>query len=310
MLLDIFGGLLLPQLQAEGLLPSTTVLFDAESLFLEGVIEDNFPRYFARAGELFREGPMSLEVLAQRLVAEIRRTLGTPSHPPKLEITSTGLVRMLTEFREGACDFLGATTHFCAFRRMKDFRSVPVYMPSLTDAVSPLHWLYNHTCGVVPGCFCLPGGGTMARTGLLVCFMEALLRLYPQIYGEDALLTVLAEQAGFKPILSRQVRITNRCPTVGERSAIDQPESWKVQFVKWYCAFGQIRRLYGEEICRSVLGPSEQDVLLAGAAIAACEFEITRAPQSITKTLRDIAACGGAFAEVEQMLGTTAQEST
>jgi hypothetical protein len=269
MLLDLFRGLLAPNLQRDWVAPRWSLLIDAETLLIEAEPDPHFSETAESAARLLAEHSGDVRSVAQRLLRDV---VPDSQATPRFNIASPGLVRMLREFGSQPLDVLGAATHFCAFRHSTTFRGVPVYMPSPGDPISATHLFYNAACGLMPGCSCMPGGGTLAKTETLVGFMSVILERYPNIYGEDAIFTVLVEQSGLRMRLSRSVRITNRCPARGEMVGDPPRPAWQDQLQRWYRGFAQVQALYGRSACRSVIGPEQDDVLAGGLALAVGAF--------------------------------------
>jgi hypothetical protein len=299
MLLDLFGGLLLPNVQTGWKVPSTALLFDAESVFLRRQPEHDFLELVEQARKLLRLTHGNARAAADALIGEDSSAVG--ARRTTIDNSSAGLLDMLTEFRCGNFDVLGASTRFTAFGKRSTFGGIPVDLPTPLDPISAMHAVYNHICGILPGCRCMPGGGTLARTEVLVALMNVVLSRYPYIYGEDALFTVLAEQLGLRMHLTTQVQVTNRCPALGERLADTGHDAWVAQFAKWYRGFHQIENLYGSEPCQSIVGPTEQDVLAAGIAIAACRYRAKGDAVEALRFLEQLAATQPVLATIHEM---------
>ncbi len=300
MLLDLLAGLLLPNVQRGWVAPALTLLFDAESMFMNRSQDGCFLELLGRARHLLDLTDGDTRAAARALIDE-NRWAGDTARSTGAGPSANGLVEMLSDFRFGNLDVIGASTRFTAFTRRSRFSGLPVCFPSPHGPISAMHAVYNQICGIVPGCACMSGAGTLARTEVVISLMNVVLSRYPRIYGEDALFTVLAEQLSLRIHLSTRVQVTNRCPALGERSAHADHDAWVGQFAKWYSGFAQIENLYGSEICRSVLGPDEQDVPASGIAIAACRYRAKGDLEEALHILDELAATRPLVTTIREM---------
>lgn len=295
MLLDLIDGLLLPNMQTGWGAPHTALVFDAEAVFVEHEPDDTLAAAIAQARSwLERSGGHPVRAALAMAADAPRRSAGRSG----FDIASPGLARLLAEWRGGTLDVLGPATRFCAFGAPRTFRGVPVLMPLPAEPISAVHRVYNETCGVLPGCSCMSGAATLARTDVLLGMLSVILARYPDIYAEDAIFTVLAEQAGLRLRLARDVQITNRCASRNESAGEPPRPAWVAQIIKWYRGFDQVEQLYGAGPCASVLGPGTDEFLAAAVAIAA--RDLTADADGAKAFLQDVSEAGPAFDEIRK----------
>ncbi len=300
MLLDLINGFVRPNIEGGWRAPDAALVFDAEAVFIEhepDEPDESLAAAIADARGLLERCERNPATAARALAAESPRR---PPRRPAFDIASPGLGRLLTAWRGGTLDVIGPATRFCAFGAPRIFRGVPVLMPLPHEAVSAVHRVYNETCGVLRGCSCMSGAATLARTDVLVGMLSVILGRYPDVYAEDAIFTVLAEQAGLRLRLARDVQVTNRCAARTD-TAGDPPRPWWVgQIIKWYRGFDQVEQLYGAGPCASVLGPGTDDFLAAAVAIAARDLPVDAA--GARAFLQDVAEAGPAFDEIRRVV--------
>jgi hypothetical protein len=299
MLLDLVNGFILPNLERGWRAPQATLVFDAEAIFTEHEPDWDLPAALVDARHWLES--CAGNPVAAGLAMRAARAPGPPSESRRYDIGSPGLCRLLAEWRSQPLDILGPATRFCAFGAPRVFRGVPVLMPTPSDPISAAHLVYNETCGVLPGCSCMSGAATLARTDVLAGILSIVLARYSDVYAEDAFFTVLAEQAGLRLRLTRDVQFSNRCAALDEHLGTPPGPAWITQLVKWYRGFDQVERLYGTAACASVLGPATSDFLAAGVAIAATRFGAD--PVGAMAFLQGIAEAGRAFAEIRRIIG-------
>ena len=296
MLLDLISGFVVPNLARGWRAPAATLVFDAEAVFTEHEPDPLLPRALDEARRRLAEHGGN-PIAAGRAMIAARDA--EPASDAPYDLGSPGLRRLIAEWRDEPLDILGPATKFCAFGTTRTFRGVPVLMPTPSDPISAMHLVYNHGCGLLAGCSCMSGAATLARTEVLAGLLTIVLGRYPDVYAEDALVTVLAEQAGLRLRLTRRVQFTNRCAGRDERAGGQGRPAWMTQFAKWYRAFDQVERLYGSTPCASVLGPTAEEFLAGGLAVAARGFAD---PVRASAFLHEVAQAGLAFAEIRGMV--------
>lgn len=307
MLLDLFSGCIRPSLERGWRAPRATLVFDAEAIFTEHEPDPAFPADLTRSRRLLDQHHGHPVTAGLALLSEARHEPLVANHA-RYDVASPGLSRLLDEWRSQPLDVLGPATRFCAFGARKNFRGADVLMPTPAEPISAMHLVYNESCGVLPGCLCMSGAATLARTEVLAGVLDIVLRRYPDVYAEDAIFTVLAERAGLRMRFTRRVQFSNRCPGRDEWTGTPPRQASRAQFAKWYRAFDQVEQMYGAEPCGSVLGPSQQDFLAAGLAIAAQRFRIDGDLGAATRLLHDVGESGRSFDEIRRMAGAAVQE--
>ncbi|HYP40114.1 MAG TPA: hypothetical protein VEX13_07110 [Chloroflexia bacterium] len=276
MLGDILHSLFLPSIAGGWALPVYTLLFDAESIFVDGTEDRDITPELARVSRLLREHSGDAHEVVGALVQDHFSSHGM-WHAPTLggegndtvQLPTHGLEALITELESHPeLDIIGAITRFCVYNREQVVDGQSIRLPVLSADISPMHLIYNYTCGLLEGGMCMPGAGTVGKSDILLSLLAVALRAHPEIYGEDAITTVLAEHAGFCLRLSDQVFVTNRCPGIADMTNETPPRlAWPQQFITWYGGFNAIEKLYGRANAASVLGPGVQGFVTASLAI-------------------------------------------
>lgn len=295
MLLDLFAGLIEPNIEQGWRAPRTTLVFDAETVFSEHTPDAGFEPELQRARALLQAHHGNPVAAGMAMLAEAGTQATPRSTGAGADLASPGLARLIDEWRADRLDALGPLTRFCAFGARREFRGAGILLPTPGQAISALHRVYNAGCGVLEGCHCLSGAATLAKTEVLAGILGVVLRRYPDVYAEDAFFTVLAERAGLRLSLSRGVEFSNRCPQRDEQVGSPPQPAWMLQFVKWYRGFVQVQALYGAAPCAGVLGPSEPEFLAAGLTLAAGDFRASGDLGAAQALLHELARSGQAF---------------
>jgi hypothetical protein len=258
---DIVSGLLLPGMAEGWTAPRWTLLLDAESMF--AVRDDpTAAAEIASARALLAAG-VPVPVAFRALLAD-----GVVPGADGFDARSAALARLLEVADRDALDLVGAATRFSTFRPRGSLGDVPVWLPALQAPIAPPYQVYAVGCGLLAGCGCLSGAGTLARTDVLVAYLATVLDRHADVYGEDAIMTVLAGAAGHPFRLERSVQVTNRCPAWDETDDDGRP-SWLRQFTLWYSGFAAVEARYGRTAAREVLGPNAADAQAVGVVLAA-----------------------------------------
>jgi hypothetical protein len=243
--------------------------------------------------------------------AKQRQTLATPATQGQpLDFESNGLAPLIELLdSQPDLDITGAITRFCTYETMQTIGEIDVRLPRLATPCSPMHTIYNYTCGLIPGCLCMPGGGTIGRTECMLSLLATISQLYPGTTSEDAILTVLAEPAGFRIGLCDQALLTNRCPTTDEWTNHQPPRrAWQHQFVRWYAGFDAVERHYGRHNTGAVLGPSSDDFSTAVLAVFWKTLRRTGDMTGSLALLHQFAASGTAYEEIRALATATPDE--
>lgn len=313
MLGDIFLGLLLPSIKAGWVPPRYTLLFDAESIFIANQEHVRLDSEMEKLRLLQRKVPDDLERLVRIILqvygrnAEHRGDGGYPADA-SFKLDGMGLELLLqTLDANPTIDIVGAITKFCVYAQQDDqVTAEPLFLPDFTQPISTLHSWCNHTWGSVASMRCMPGGGTLGRTLVVAAIMAAMTDTFPNLRGEDAMLTILAKIAGFREELCGRVYVTNRCPTLDELTNHNPPRpAWLQQFVRWYSAIVAVDRRYGADYTQDVIGP-ENDYLISSLAIFAQTLKATGDSDASLQLLKTLLSCRDSYT---LMLHYVAEES-
>ncbi len=257
MLGDILHSLFLPSIESGWALPVYTLLFDAESLFVSVTEDRDLTPELEHVSRLLHEHSGDAHEVVGALVQEHFSSQGRQHVSPaatlmgvgnhNVQLPTHGLEALINELEsQPKLDIIGAITRFCIYSQEQVVDGMGIRLPDLSATISPMHLIYNYTCGLLEGAMCMPGAGTVGKSDILLSLLAVALRAHPEIYGEDAITTVLAEHAGFGLRLSSQVFVTNRCPGIADMTNETPPRlAWPQQFITWYGGFNAIEKLYG-----------------------------------------------------------------
>lgn len=316
MLDDLGRGLILPSIQAGWQPPQYTLVFDAESIFIAQTEDRSLDTELSQIRTLLARLGGNIERVVNTLTqayisAKQRQTLTPPATQSQpLDFESNGLAPLI-DLLDSQPDLhiTGAITRFCTYETSKTIDGIDVRLPRLATPCSPMHTIYNYTCGLIPGCLCMPGGGTIGRTECMLSLLATISQLYPGTTSEDAILTVLAEPAGFRIGLCDQALLTNRCAATDEWTKHQPPRrAWQHQFVRWYAGFDAVEQHYGRHNAGAVLGPSSDDFSTAVLAIFWKTLRRTGDMPGSLALLHQFAAGGTAYEEIRALATATPDE--
>ena len=306
MLSDILHGLVIPSIARGWALPCYTLAFDAESMFIANDTERSLSRELAKVALLRERCAGATEQIVQMLLrahyASARNTPPPPLPRPNLEGTDDGLGRLIRALdSHPTLDLVGATTRFCIYGEQRVLAGVPVCLPSFDEPCSAMHTMYNYVCGLLPGCLCLPGGGTLGRSDCVIALLATIASLYSGATAEDSFLTTLAQKLGWQMQLRDDVLLTNRCPR--ESEVVGQPPqlAWQRQFCRWYAGFDSVEQLYGRHNAGLVVGPSGDDFYTASLAIFAKLLGHGGDGASSLALLQRFLGCGDDYNTIRQL---------
>lgn len=272
MLGDIFLGLVIPSIEQGWRPPRYTVAFDAETIFYSDRRDRSLAREMAKVALLRKKLPGDLERVIQVLIDLHAAARSQPSAPPappleRIDPHDPGLALLIDDLeRDPGLAITSAITRFCVYRAAG--AADGLLQPDFSAPCSAMHMIYNYTCGLLPGCMCMAGGGTVGRTDCMASLLGVIAAQYPGTTSEDSLLTVLAAAVGFRTRMADHVFLTNRCPDLHDMTSHDPPRpAWQQQFVRWYAGFNAVEELYGRHNATDILGPSSEAFVTASLAI-------------------------------------------
>ncbi len=309
MLGEMVLGLLLPSLRAGWRPPQYTLLFDAESLFIAHSDDRSIQRELQQVRLLQQKIPDDPARIINIIVqAQARAAPAAAAAPAPLDWRGPGLELLIATLdQRPELALLGAITRFCVYDTPGQVAQLPVLLPNLAAPCSPMHEIYQYTCGLFDGCACMPGGGTLGRTLEALALLAMIATCYPATICEDSMLTVLAQHAELKMDLCADVYLTNRCPPVTELTQAAEPRpAWQQQFVRWYAGFDAVEALYGRHNAARVLGLDPDLFFSACLALFVKRLKHTQDTQRSLAFLDAVLASGQAYQEIRALARATA----
>jgi hypothetical protein len=316
MLDDLGRGLLLPSIEAGWHPPQYTLVFDAETIFIAQTEDRSLDTELSQMRTLLARLSGNIERVVNTLIqaytsSKQRPPAGVPAPQRQpLDFESNGLAPLIDLLdSRPELHITGAITRFCAYETVQTIGGMDLRLPRFATPCSAMHTIYNYTCGIIPGCMCMPGGGTLGRTECMLSLLATISELYPGTTSEDAILTVLAEPAGFQIAMCHQSLMTNRCPRIDQWTNHQPPRlAWQHQFVRWYAGFDAVERHYGRHNAGAVLGPSSDEFVTAILAVFWKTLRRTGDIPGNLALLNQFAACSNAYEEIRALAATTPDE--
>lgn len=307
MLDDIVRGLLIPSIAQGWAPPKYTLVFDAETIFFCDPQDRSLARELEKVTFLLEKYAGDLErviaILIQLATAMRQPSPPLPTSTPPPERLSSGLDHLIGALdRDPQLTIISALTRFCIYRSTHTIANLAIDLPDLDLVCSPLHAIYNVTCGLLPGCLCMAGGGTLGHTAPMISLLGTIVERYPGTTSEDSILTVLAAPAGFRMQMAEHVFLTNRCPALDDMTTHTPPRAaWKQQFSRWYAGFDAVEQHYGTHHVTDILGPSSELFVAASLAVFFKTLRRTADLAGSMALLRRFLESGTAYEEIRHM---------
>jgi hypothetical protein len=204
---DIYGSLLLKSIEKGWTPPEIIVAFDAETQFL----------------------------------------VDTKDQAIDSKLDTNGLMVIVNEFKKRPqIDILSARNKFVVYQKaMLD--NIEILLPDFSKEVPPIQLYMNIVHGRFYGYKWHPGGGTVARTDVMISLLIIISERYPGIRIEDAHLSILAYHAGFNSDILLKLISVNSSPNIGEIAMNSFfTNAWMEQSYRWMSGYKGLELCYGK----------------------------------------------------------------